>query len=235
MTLRRIAFLTVLGFSVGVSESSGQEHLVSARARADFTEEDRAHVAITYVVRVTPESRAVPLAGLLFGVNVSSVQVSIAGTDAPLDITFSPGGRIGGSVPFGPAAVEDGLVSFVLRYEVSEAAAASSGLRELRAPIVAVMWAPAEAAPGVFSAEVLLPPELTVLGSFPADFREADDVSAAGGRRYVAELSVLPALLSLRVTEGGGRLAITTILNAAVLILLGAVAVGGWRYLRGSM
>ena len=233
-TLRRIGLVMVLCFSGGASESSGQEHLVSARARADFTRGDRVQVAITYVVRVTPESREVPLAGLLFGVDVSTVQVSIAGTDAPIEVTFSPGGRMSGSVPLGASAVDDGPVSFVLRYEVSEGAAATSGPRELRAPILAVMWPPAEAVPGIFSAEVLLPPELTVLGSFPADFREAEDVGEAGGRGYVAELPVLPALLSLRVTEGGGRLGITTLLDVAVLVLLGAVVVGGWRYLRGN-
>ena len=233
MILRRIVLLTGLALWGGVSESSGQEHLVSARARADFTDGDRVQVAITYVVRTTPGSRDVPLAGLLFGVDLSSVQASVAGTDIPIPIASSPDGRITGSVPLGAAAADEGPVSFVLRYEVSEVAPASPDLRELRAPVLAVMWPPVEAVPGVFSAEVFLPSELTVLASFPADFREAQDAGEAGGRRYVADLPVLPALLSLRVTEGGGRLGITALLDFAVLVLLGAVVVGGWRYLRG--
>jgi hypothetical protein len=221
--------LTLLGLWGGVSAASGQEHLVSARARVDFAEGDRAHVAITYVVQATPESREVPLAGLLFGdAEISSVQVSIAGTESPVPITHRPGERMRASIPLGITALDEGPISFVLRYEVS-GAAPSAGVRELRVPVLAVMWPPAEALPGIFRAELLLAPGLTVLGSFPADLREAE----AGGR-YVTELPVLPALLSLRVTDGGGRLRVTTILNTAVLVLLGVVLVGGWRYLKGT-
>jgi hypothetical protein len=210
-----------------VSAASGQEHLVSARARVDFTEGDRARVAITYVVQATPESREVPLAGLLFGdVEISSVQVSIAGVESPVPITHQPGERLRASIPLGTTALDGGPVSFVLRYEVS-GAAPFAGVRELRVPVLAVMWPPAEALPGIFRAELLLPPGLTVLGSFPSDLRQAE----VGGP-YVTELPVLPALLSLRVTDGERRLRVTAILNAAVLVLLGVVLVGGWRYLR---
>jgi hypothetical protein len=171
----------------------------------------------------------VPLAGLLFGdAEISSVQVSIAGTESPVPITHRPGERMRASVPLGITALDEGPISFVLRYEVS-GAAPSAGVRELRVPVLAVMWPPAEALPGIFRAELLLAPGLTVLGSFPADLREAE----AGGR-YVTELPVLPALLSLRVTDGGGRLRVITILNTAVLVLLGVVLVGGWRYLKGT-
>ena len=219
---------------------------MSARALADFTGGDRVQVAITYVVQATPQSREVPLAGLLFGgVDLSSVQASIAGTEAPVEITRSPGGRMRASIPLGTAAGGEDPVSFVLSYEVSEATAPSPGVRELRVPVLAVMWPPAEAVPGIFSAEVLLPSELSVLSAFPADFREVGggrgSVGAGErdgvdrGRTYVTELPVLPSLLSLRVTEGGRRLGITTILDAAVLALLGAVLLGGWRYLRRTV
>lgn len=229
--IRRPVVLLVVALVATASEAWGQEHLVSAKARVDFSNGDPAQVTITYVVRPAPGTDAVPLAGLLFGgVELRSVRVRVAGSTAPIVLDRTDAGRVTGSIPLLGSALGEMAISLVVSYEVMGASSEAEGVLDARVPILAVTWPPAEALPGTFTAEVLLPGGLTVFESFPADLREAGE--AGDVVRYVTELPVLPSLLSIRAAEGGRLLTTTTLMDVAVLILLGSVALMGWAYLR---
>lgn len=98
-------------------------------------------------------------------------------------------------------------------------------------PVVTVDRRPAEARPGLFRAELLLPEAWTVSEAFPSGLRRAGPPSD-GAVVWVAELPVVPSLLSFRAHPDldwhpGLPLVLDLLVGAA---LLGFVSVG-WRHL----
>jgi hypothetical protein len=233
-SVRAHIILVLLGLlSPGLSLSGQEQHLVDAQARLDWTGNDIVRVSIRYRVEPGDGPLEIPLAGLLFGgAKLSEVRTVLAGSTRAIDLSHSPGGRVTGSIPLSQVPRADEPISLELLYDVAQAGSASGGSdRVWRIPILAVTWPPVEARPETFTLEALIPTEYTLLESFPTGLRYGGE----NGRRtrYVTTVPVVPALVSLRVTEGERRMTVTGLLNVAVPILLfGGMSILGWRYLK---
>ena len=217
---------------VSAPSLSSQEHLVDARASLDWAGADVVRVSIRYRVQPVDGLSEVPLAGLLFGGSeLSGVRVVVADLARTIELSRSPGGRVTGSIPLSRFPATDEPISLELLYDVIQAGSHADGVWRWRIPILAVMWPPLFARPTTFTLEALIPAEYSLLESFPTNLRDAGEDGAR--RRYVTEAPVVPALVSLRVAEGKGRMTAAGFLNVAVPILLfGSMSILGWRYLK---
>jgi hypothetical protein len=239
--MKAILTLALVGMPISVV---GQSRLIEGSARIDATSMDRVRVELDYVVEVNEPDQgggegpaglrevSIPLEGIAFRpTEIESVTVRVSnGASTPMVLESSEAGRLIGAVPLPAGTV--GRVEFHLSYDVRSAVEGDDPYR-IRVPVLAVGWPPAEALPGVFTAEALLVGGLKVFESFPSGLEKSEVVGTVG--RFTLDLPAIPALISMRATAGripfGG---IIRILDGLVLLTLVATAIIGFRYLRAT-
>lgn len=225
--------LAVLIVSLAFSQSIyGQDYLSNAKIFMDLTDDDVAQVSIHYKVIHDNDQSEIPLAGLLFGSGeVSDVKALFADSTQIVKLFQTSGGRITGSITISQISRIEGKSDLELIYDVHQAKTLIGDLWSWRIPILTVMWPPVVARPGTVTIETLMPLGYSVIESLPINLRILGENE--GGGRYVTEMPAMPALVSIRATEKGGRITIMGVLNLAVPILLfGSISFFGWRHMR---
>jgi hypothetical protein len=115
-------------------------------------------------------------------------------------------------------------------YAVSGAVAEKGVRVRGHIPVLSVDLPPEAASPGLFHAELRLPPEWTVVEGFPTSL----EATGAPGV-YAVELAVVPAVLSFRArSDGRWRPGLPALLDVAAVLLIAAFSVVGWRHLRDA-
>jgi hypothetical protein len=129
-------------------------------------------------------------------------------------------------LPLTPGAAGEGSV--VVSYEVPGAVVVRGAAIRGHVPVLSLDLPPEATSPGLFRAELRLPPEWSVAEGFPTGMAPA---GAPGV--YDVDLAVVPALVGFRGrSDGAWRPGLPLALDAAGLVLLVAFSAVGWRHLR---
>ncbi len=127
-----------------------------------------------------------------------------------------------GSGPSGPVVA----TSYAVTGAVTEEGARVRG----HIPVLSVDLPPEAATPGLFRAELRLPPDWRVAEGFPTGL----DATGTPGV-YAVDLAVVPAVLSFRArSDGRWRPGLPALLDVAAVLLVAAFSVVGWRHLRDA-
>jgi hypothetical protein len=193
----------------------------AARFSADLTGA-AAEVRVTYELRGVAAGDSVDVAALDVGdAAVGALRAGAAGAPVPFAPVF--GARRAARVPVsgGP----DGSLRLELAYTVPIPSGGPSLVAHL--PVVTVDLAPERARAELFRAELRVPPSWTVTEGFPTTMRAGREAGT-----QAASLQVVPALVTVRASTGGGtRLGLVQLLDAIAVVALLAFGAAGWRAL----
>ncbi|MGE5483722.1 MAG: hypothetical protein ACM3X4_01750 [Ignavibacteriales bacterium] len=196
-----------------------------ALAKAEMTatvKEKAAEVSIKYTLKALDKFDTVPLQALaVAGTRIRDVKATTAdGKDIALSLKDEPL-KLSGSAKL-PAAVEKGGdVTFVVKYVVDNSVTGSAERSVNFVPVLAVMWPPAAAAPGVFTGELVLPQGTKYIQGFPSVPKIID---TSGPTKISYDLQVLPSMLKAISTTGAMPL---LDFDARIDLIIGVVVVAG--------
>ncbi|MCY4647386.1 MAG: hypothetical protein OXE73_10985 [Gammaproteobacteria bacterium] len=216
----------------GVQEAGGDAaggQVVRVAVSADARETGAADVSMSYRLEVEPGMRVVPFTLLLFApASVAEVSAQVGGEALAVRMPGAGGPRLEGGIELPTALAASGQLSLDVGYRVEGAVREDGGGVRIVLPMLAVDWAPAEARPGMFQAEVTLPEGMEAREIFP--------VTVSGGATpgmARASLQVLPAVVQVRARpEGNLGLSLPGVLELLVLIAVIACGMAGLRLVR---
>jgi hypothetical protein len=116
----------------------------------------------------------------------------------------------------------------VVHYEVASPVTSEGADLRAHIPVLSLYRPPTQPGPGVFSAELRLPPEWSVAEGFPTGLSATGEPGV-----YSVELSVVPAVVSFRGrSDGRWRPGLPLGLEVLAGIAMVGFALYGWRHLR---
>lgn len=215
------------GQESGEAGAGGQ--VIRVEVSADARETGAASVSMNYRLELDPGTDAVPFTLLLFApANVDEISAQIDGEDLPVRMADVATPRLEGEIELPAALASSGLMSLDVAYRVTDAVREDGAGVRVGLPMLAVDWAPAEARPGMFQADVVLPEGMVAREVFP--------VTPSGGRTpgvARASLQVVPAVVQVRARpEGSLGLSLPGVLELLVLIVVIACGMAGLRFVR---
>lgn len=207
--------------------------LTEARVTAKLTAVESPIVIVAeFEVEPGEGTREIPFVVIRFGdTQLSDVRGTLDGE--PVTIRLQSGvstlSRGALSLAGGRRTPAPRLVRF--EYQVDGAWSGSGDRYRVTLPLIVVPWAPEEARPETFAAEIIVPERLSIYGTFPTGVLQP--ATTNGQSHYRLGLQVVPSMLSLRASVGGPPLVtVTRVMDGFVVILLLAFGISGWRYLR---
>ncbi len=211
----------------GVDDPGGRVVRVAVSARAPET--GAVAVSMTYRLRVEPGTRVIPFTGLLFApTTVDRISARVGGEALPVRPPPTGEPRMEGGIELPADLSAGGPVSLDLEYRVLNAVVAEGEGVRVTLPMLAVDWAPEEARPGVFQADVTLPEGMEAREIFPVT---PTGGTAPGMAR--ATLQVVPAVVRVRARpEGSLALSLPGALELLVLVVVIACGMAGLRRVR---
>ena len=215
-----------------IQEAAGDAaagEVIRVDVSADARETGAAVVSMSYRLQVVPETRVVPFTLLLFApAHVEEISAQVDGEVLQVRMPGAGAPRLEGEIELPAALGASGELSLDLGYRVEGAVREEGPGVRIVLPMLAVDWAPAEARPGVFQAEVALPGGMEAREIFP--------VTPTGGSTpgmARASLQVLPAVVQVRARpEGSVGLSLPGVLELLVLIVVIACGMAGLRFVR---
>ena len=216
----------------GIQETGGDAaggQVIGVAVSVDARETGTAVVSMGYRLEVEPDTRVIPFTLLLFApAHVEEISAQVDGEVLPLRMADAEAPRLEGEIELPAALATSGRLSLDLGYRVEDAVLEEGVGVRIVLPMLAVDWAPAEARPGVFQAEVALPEGMEAREIFP--------VTPTGGSTpgvARASLQVLPAVVQVRARpEGSLGLSLPGVLELLVLIVVIACGMMGLRFVR---
>lgn len=224
------AALLVAG-AASAGPAAGQEggQVIRVQVSADARETGAALVSMNYRLELDPGTSAVPFTLLLFApANVEEISAQVEGDVLPVRLTGAGAPRLEGEIELPAGVTSAGEVSLDVGYRVGDAVLEDGAGVRVGLPMLAVDWTPAEATPGMFQAEVMLPEGMVAREIFP--------VTPGGGTTpgvARASLQVLPAAVQVRARpEGSLGLSLPGVLELLVLVVVIACGMAGLRFVR---
>ena len=213
----------------GAAGDAAAGQVIRVDVSADARETGAAVVSMSYRLQVVPETRVVPFTLLLFApAHVEEISAQVDGEVLQVRMPGAGAPRLEGEIELPAALGASGELSLDLGYRVEGAVREEGAGVRIVLPMLAVDWAPAEARPGVFQAEVALPGGMEAREIFP--------VTPTGGSTpgmARASLQVLPAVVQVRARpEGSVGLSLPGVLELLVLIVVIACGMAGLRFVR---
>jgi hypothetical protein len=160
--------------------------------------------------------------------HVEDISAQVNGEVLPLRMADAGAPRLEGGIELPAARATSERLSLEVGYRVEGAVLEEGAGVRVVLPMLAVDWAPAEARPGMFQAEVALPGGMEAREIFP--------VTPTGGSTpgvARASLQVLPAVVQVRARpEGSLGLSLPGVLELLVLIVVIACGMMGLRFVR---
>lgn len=209
--------------------AAGQGAVRSVHLVADLTGGDgAARVRMEVTVAGAAPGTSVRATALEFaGARVRDVRLRHEGGPLPLERPRPLADRV--RLPVTPTREGEGG-EVVAAYTVPRAVTDDGARARVHIPVLAVDLPPEAASPGLFHAELRLPPGWRVAEGFPTGLRPTDTPDV-----WAVELAVVPAVLSLRArTDGRWRPGLPALLDVAAVLVVVAFSVVGLRHLRAS-
>jgi hypothetical protein len=152
---------------------------------------------------------------------LSPLRAQIDGNPVRIEMEEIRAGYLTGALRLEPGSGTSGPVLLTLEYDVD----GGDGVGPVVLPLVTPRLAPSDPGPRTFLATVEIPEGLTVTESFPSSVLERPAASRGGS--WVVGLQGVPAMVSLRVSEGRGVLfSLERVLDLGVLA--GLLLMGAW-------
>ena len=217
------------GGPAGAQEAGAGGQVSRVEVSADARETGAALVSMSYRLELDPGTRAVPFTLLLFApANVEEISAQVEGEVLPVRLTGTGAPRLEGEIELPAGVTSAGEVLLDVGYRVTDAVRGDGAGVRVGLPMLAVDWAPAEARPGMFQAEVTLPEGMVAREIFPVT---PGGGAAPGVTR--ASLQVLPAVVQVRARpEGSLGLSLPGVLELLVLVVVIACGMAGLRFVR---
>lgn len=213
----------------GAQAAGAGGQVIRVAVSADARETGAALVSMNYRLELDPGTSAVPFTLLLFApANVEEISAQVDGEALPVRMTGAGAPRLEGEIELPAGIASSGQVSLDVGYRVTDAVREEGAGVRVGLPMLAVDWAPAEATPGMFQAEVILPEGMEAREIFPV-------MSGGGAAPGVARasLQVLPAVVQVRARpEGSLGLSLPGVLELLVLVVVIACGMAGLRFVR---
>jgi hypothetical protein len=232
----RVAFFLLLVGGAIPLPIRGQDvegSLTEARVTAELTAVG-AWIAVVAEFKVQPGegTREIPFTVIRFGdTEISDVQGTLDGEPVPIRIQSGASSQSRGALTLSGDGLMSELRQVHFRYRVDGGWSGSGDRYRVTLPLIVVPWAPEEARPETFAADIVVPESLSIYGSFPTG--ELRPATSGGRSHYRLGLQVVPSVLTLRASVGGPPiLTVTRVLDGFVVLLLLAFGISGWRYLR---
>ncbi len=222
----------VLGLGCAALCAPGSAHaqvaVRSVHMVADLTGGDGgARVRVEYVLAPDTAREVGATALELAGARMENVHLERDGAPLAIGRPRPLAGVVRLPVTAGPDPTARGVVA---AYAVTGAVRADGPRVRAHVPVLSVDLPPEAASPGLFRAEVRVPPGWRVAEGFPTGLRATDTPGV-----YAVELAVVPAVVSFRArSDGRWRPGLPAVLDAlAVLVIVGSSVIG-WRHLRDT-
>lgn len=226
---RRLAGLLSLLVVAAPLPAAAQAPVVrSARLMAEVSAGGTdAEVRIEYTVAGGRQDAA-PVRVELLGFGPAAVDsVRVEGQGRAIRLAPEAGSMRAGTFSLPPARTDAEEVGVSLAYRVAGAVERSGPHVRVRVPVLVLDLPPAPGGGPVFHGSVRLPDTWSVSGAFPTG------LAAGGEGSWEMDLSVVPALVSLRGrSDGAWRPGLPQALDALALVLLLGFGLVGWRHLR---
>ena len=214
--------------------AAGQEvgaggQVIGVAVSADARRSGAALVSMSYRLEVEAETDAVPFTLLLFApAHVEEISAQVDGAVLPLRMTDAEVPRLVGEIDLPAGVASSGRVALDVGYRVTDAVLEEGAGVRVALPMLAVDWAPAEARPGVFQADVTLPEGMVAREVFPVT---PTGGSVPGVAR--TSLQVVPAVVQVRARpEGSLGLSLPGVLELLVLVAVIVCGMAGLRFVR---
>ena len=203
--------------------------VVRVAMTADARAPGATFVSMNYELELATGTGAVPFTVLLFApATVGEITARSGGEALAVRMTEAGAPRLEGEIELPAELAGSGRLSLELGYRVGDAVREEGAGVRVVLPMLAVDWAPAEARPGMFQAEVTLGEGMEAREIFPVT---PSGGTAPGAAR--ASLQVLPAVVRVRaLPEGSVGLSLPGVLELLVLIVVVACGTAGLRYVR---
>lgn len=197
----------------------------SARVVADFTRGDgSASVEIEYVLERLGDTVSVPVSLLDFG-GAAAADIRVGAQETPVDVPVVHGVARGGTLRVDRVAGDGGVT---VRYRVPAGVSRDGGALRGHVPVLTVDLPPDEASPGLFQAELHLPPQWTVSEGFPTALAATGEPGV-----YHVTLPVVPSVVSFRArSDGQWRPGLSLVLDVLGVSILVVFSLVGWRHLQ---
>jgi hypothetical protein len=219
------AALLACALGAWASPALAQAKVGSARLQADLTGAGRAAaVRLEYTLSGVAAGDSVAVTLLDFGLAIPlEVRVGEAGEAVRVPVSLGAARRARLPVQ----AAGDGGARLVVAYTIPLPPDAGRGTAVAHLPLLTVDGPSEGARPGLFQAEVHVPPEWTVTEAFPTGLAPA---GADGALR--AGLPVVPSVVTVRFRTGGDRgVPLPLALNVVAGVCIALVGIAGWRQL----
>lgn len=205
---------------------AAQGSVHSATFHADLlAEQGQARVTVDFTLRGLEPGAMVPVSLLDFGA-ARATQLRVGSEGRTTEFTQGPGAARSALLPVDIAA--DGESHLTVRYLVP--VPMGDGALVVHMPVVTVDLPPEQARPGLFAAQVQLPPTWAVTEGFPTGL----SASGEAGTLDVV-LQVVPSVVSFRArADGRWRPGLPFLLDLVALGTLVGFSLFGWRHLRAS-
>ncbi len=218
------ALLVALILAGAVPASAQTSSVRAARLTADLTAGDgSAEVSVTYVVSGLRPGDRIPATALDFGGRVADLRVG--GSGAAVALRTVPGSAW--TTPL-PVETQGSETVARARYRVAAAATQRNGAVRGRVPVLSAELLPERTFPGLFEAEVRLPPAWRVAEGFPTGLAPTGEPGV-----YRVSLPVVPSLVSFRArSDETWHPGLPLVLDALAVALLLAFSAVGLRHMR---
>jgi hypothetical protein len=233
--VRFALFLLLVGGAIPLP-TRGQEvegSLTEARVTAELTAVE-APIAIVAEFRVErgEGTGEIPFTVIRFGdTEISDMLGTLDGAPVPIRFRSGASSQSSGTLSLAGDGTTSGPRVVRFEYRVEGAWSGSGDRYRVTLPLIVVPWAPEEARPETFAADIIVPESLSLYGSFPTG--ELQPATSGGRSHYRLSLQVVPSVLTLRASVGGPPLlTVTRVMDGFVILLLLAFGIFGWRYLR---
>ncbi|HSM59906.1 MAG TPA: hypothetical protein VK849_03870 [Longimicrobiales bacterium] len=223
-TSRRLLAAALAGCAGLTPPVAAQETVRSVRMSADLT---RGGATVTVEVELEGARPGATLSATIldFG-EASAAELAVGSDGAPGALSVLQGTARSATLPVEPGAVGSQWV--VATYQVAHAVTVDGPWLRAHVPVLSVDRAPAEARPGLFRAELRVPPEWSVTEGFPSRFATSDEPGV-----YAVELPVVPSVISFRGrSDGAWRPGVPLLLDLLAGVIILAFSTVGLRHLR---
>ncbi len=236
MIRRKFLIILCLAFIINIlylNNTFAAENINNLNAIITVEEgESSAHVLLEYNLKITENTKEIPLKGLLFSdTKIEDIKAQYDGFNISIHLDQSNSPGFSGSVKLPDYITQLEEATITIEYDIANAVIDKNQRYLLEAPLVIVDWKPSKSEPGVFTSEVILPGNIYLEEKFPTTTK----LVKQDNNQTTIEISLqtLPSMIRLSGKKGSPVfLTYGRKIDLIVLLILIFGAYYGYKLLR---